>query len=198
MTVVQIFLIRHGETALNAAGVLRGQLDVPLDDDGQAEALALGERFSDVCLSAVISSPLKRALDTARPVAKASGAPMWTDERLSDRFYGELAGQSIAQAAERFGSIDAAPLVEAWQLLEQRAQASFLEAASRAAGAPGAVALVTHDAVLRALLTLLVPELSSVRLDLATGSWSELQADSPAGPWKAPRIGQLPASGLRP
>jgi broad specificity phosphatase PhoE len=195
---VQVFLIRHGETALNAAGVLRGQLDVPLDAAGEAEAVALGEAFREVRLSAVVSSPLKRALDTARPVALASGAEMSTDERLSDRFYGELAGYTIAHAEERFGSIDAAPLVEAWQLLERRAHASFLKAALRAAGAPGGVALVTHDAVLRALLSLLVPALGVLKLDLPTGSWSEVVADSPAGPWQARHLGQLPAGGVQP
>src|ERR1019366_7410853 len=103
---LQIFLIRHGETALNAAGVLRGQLDVPLNEAGRSEALALGEAFSRTRLSSVVSSPLKRALDTAQRVASASGAPMSIDERLSDRFYGELAGNSLAEAEDRFGSID--------------------------------------------------------------------------------------------
>ena len=136
MAGLQIFLIRHGETALNAAGVLRGQLDVALNQAGLTEARCLGELFEDVRLCAVVSSPLRRALDTAGPLARATGAPVSIDERLSDRFYGELAGQSIAKAEERFGSIDAAPLVEAWQQLEKRALASFLEAATTASGRP--------------------------------------------------------------
>ena len=145
----------------------------------------------------VVSSPLQRALETARQVAAASEALVSVDERLSDRFYGELAGQSLAHVEERFGSIDAAPLVEAWQLLEARAQEAFEDAASWASGGPG-VALVSHDAVIRALLRLLVPDLVGARLELPTGSWSELVADSPAGPWSAAHLGQLPAGGARP
>jgi len=198
VTAVQIFLIRHGETALNAAGVLRGQLDIALDAAGEAEASALGEAFHEVRLSAVVSSPLKRALDTARPIAEASGAPLTTDERLRDRFYGELAGHSLAEAEERFGSIDAAPFVETPHLLGRRAQESFGDAAALGVQRAGAVALVTHDAVLRALLALLVPALATVKLDLPTGSWSEVVADSPTGLWSARRLGQLPASGERP
>ena len=197
MTAVQIFLIRHGETALNAAGVLRGQLDVPLNETGEAEARALGGVFRHVALGRVVSSPLKRALETARQVATAAEVPVSIDERLSDRFYGELAGQSLAHVEERFGSIDAAPLVEAWQLLEARAEDAFRDAASSASGGTG-VALVSHDAVIRALLRLLVPALTNARLELPTGSWSELVADSPDGPWSAKRLGQLPASGARP
>jgi broad specificity phosphatase PhoE len=198
VTAVQVFLIRHGETTFNAAGVLRGQLDIALDEAGEAEAFALGEAFCEVPLSAIVASPLKRALGTARPIAEASGAPLSTDERLTDRFYGELAGQSLVMAEERFGSIDAAPFVEAFQLLEHRAHDSFRDAAELAVNKAGPVALVTHDAVLRALLGLLVPALGAVEVDLPTGSWSKVVADSPAGPWSAPRLGQLPARGERP
>lgn len=195
---MQIFLIRHGETALNAAGLLRGQIDVALNETGNGQAHALGEAFGDVRLASVVSSPLVRALETARPVARATGAPLSVDERLSDRFYGELAGQSLAKAEERFGSIDAAPLVEAWQLLEQRAGDAFAEAARTATESGLAVALVTHDAVLKALFGLLIADLASARLELPTGSFSELSAPTPAGPWTPTRLGQVPSTGARP
>ena len=128
MTEVHVFLVRHGETALNAAGVLRGQLDVPLDETGEAEALALGELFREVALSAVVSSPLKRATDTACPIASSSGVPVEIDDRLSDRYYGKWAGLSLEQVEERFGSVDAAPFVEVRRLLEARAAEAFLDA----------------------------------------------------------------------
>jgi len=105
--------MRHGETALNAAGVLRGQLDVPLNATGEAEAVALGEVFRGVPLSAVVSSPLRRAAGTASRVASASGALVTIDDRLRDRFYGEWAGHSLEQVEGLFGSIDSAPFVEA-------------------------------------------------------------------------------------
>jgi probable phosphoglycerate mutase len=194
---VNVFLIRHGETALNAAGVLRGQLDVALDDVGEKQARALGAQFAGVILAAVVSSPLSRALDTARQLAASSGAPLSIDERLRDRCYGEVAGRSIAQVEEQFGSVDAAPSVESPRLLAVRAEEAFLDAAKRAQ-AQGSVALVTHDAVIRALFGLLVPAVEAVKLDLATGSWSELVAESVTGSWTAAHIGELPASGARP
>jgi broad specificity phosphatase PhoE len=68
-----IFLVRHGRTPLNAAGVLRGRIDTPLDDVGQAEARALGDTFRGVGLGGVVSSPLVRAYDTAAAIARTSG-----------------------------------------------------------------------------------------------------------------------------
>jgi len=202
---VHVFLIRHGETALNAAGVLRGQLDVPLDATGEAEAVALGEVFRGVPLSAVVSSPLRRAAGTASRVASASGALVTIDDRLRDRFYGEWAGHSLEQVEGLFGSIDSAPLVEAWQLLEARAEEAFCDAidavkadGAAAASVEGGVALVTHDAVLRALLMRLVPALGSAELHLPTGSWSELVPASGGMQWRPVRLGELPASGCRP
>lgn len=189
----RVFLIRHGETALNAAGVLRGQLDVPLNETGQAEALALGGAFLNVPLASVTSSPLCRAVDTARPVSAASGASLVIDERLSDRFYGELAGHSLAQVEERFGSIDAAPLVEAWQLLEVRAQDAFSEAVGRAETTQS-VALVTHDAVIRALLRLLVTDLGPAKIELPTGSWTEIVAQPATRQWSVAHLGKVPSN----
>lgn len=198
------FLIRHGRTALNAAGVLRGQIDVPLDAVGEREARELGLAFEGVRLDAVVSSPLRRAVETARPVAQSSGATLSFDERLSDRFYGELAGRSIEQVEQQFGSIDAAPLVEAWQQLETRAQQALTAAVSPLEGDTAspeggvAVALVSHDAVIRALLGVLVADLASVRLDLPTGSWSEIVRRPGGGSWRAVAIGSLPGGGHRP
>ncbi len=202
---MHVFLVRHRETALNAAGVLRGQLDVPLNATGEAEAAALGEVFREVPLSAVVSSPLRRAVDTARPVATASGAQLTIDDHLSDRFYGEWAGHSLEQVEARFGSIDSAPLVEAWQLLEDRTDEAFrnavatAEASGAAAGCVKAgVVLVTHDAVLRALLGRLLPALSPARLDLPTGSWSELVPATTGKKWRVVHLGEQPANGCRP
>ena len=200
MTADNVFLIRHGETALNAVGVLRGQLDVALSETGQAEALALGELFRGVPLGAVVSSPLRRAVGTARPVAARSSAPLEMDDRLRDRFYGEWAGHALLEIEERFGSIDAAPTVERRQLVEDRAERAF-RAALAGTGANAirqvAVALVTHDAVLRALLGRLVPSLDLASFELPTGSWSQLVA-GPGATWRALHLGQVPTDGLRP
>lgn len=197
-----MFLLRHGETALNAAGVLRGQLDVPLSATGRNEAAALGAALGEVSFSAVVSSPLKRALETARPVVEATAAPFRIDKRLRDRSYGKWAGVALGEIVERFGSIDAAPCVEDRDLFEQRVLEAFRAAlepgGTGPAKLPAKVALVTHDAVIRTLLAALLPSFNSASLQLPTGSWSELVARGEAGPFEPVCLGQLPAGGCRP
>src|SRR6266498_2992061 len=69
-----VFVIRHGRTALNADGALRGRVDVPLDEVGLAEAARLGDLFEPVPLMVVVCSPLLRARQTAAPIANSTGA----------------------------------------------------------------------------------------------------------------------------
>ncbi len=70
-----VYLVRHGQTALNAASVLRGRLDPPLDAVGLREARALGETFAGVRLAAVVTSPLARARATGEPIAASDPRP---------------------------------------------------------------------------------------------------------------------------
>jgi len=64
-----VYLARHGQTALNSSGVLRGLADPPLDETGQEQARQLGASLGSRNLSLVAASPLRRAVETAQPVA---------------------------------------------------------------------------------------------------------------------------------
>lgn len=77
-----IILVRHGRTAINAAGKLQGRIDLPLDEVGVRQAAAVGAALGDV--DRVISSPLLRA----RQSAEAFGAPIEVDERWIELDYG--------------------------------------------------------------------------------------------------------------
>src|SRR4029079_1195948 len=70
-TVTTILLARHGETDWNREGRFQGHADPPLNGTGRAQAAQLAAGRADVELSAVYSSPLRRALETARVVAAA-------------------------------------------------------------------------------------------------------------------------------
>lgn len=125
------YLVRHGQTALNAAGLLRGRLDPPLDPVGQRQAAALGDLFHDVKLLVVITSPLRRATQTAQPIAVASGAPLVVDVNLLDRDYGPWAGTASTDVERRFGSVDDAPGVEPLEQFEHRVVCAVAELAHR-------------------------------------------------------------------
>jgi broad specificity phosphatase PhoE len=86
-----LVLVRHGEAAGNAAGVLLGRTDSSLTARGRAQAAAL--RLAVGPVGHVVSSPLGRARDTA--AALAPGAPVTVDERWIEVDYGELEGREL-------------------------------------------------------------------------------------------------------
>ena len=87
-------LLRHGRTAANASRRLLGRMDVPLDELGRRQAEALGR--SSWCRQAtrVVSSPLRRARDTAA----ALGRPVTVDERWTEIDYGIYDGLAAGAA----------------------------------------------------------------------------------------------------
>ncbi|MGH9207720.1 MAG: histidine phosphatase family protein, partial [Acidimicrobiales bacterium] len=83
-----ILLLRHGQTASNAAGLLLGRGDPSLTDLGRRQARSLGLLVSGA--TKVVSSPLLRARETAE--ALALDVPVEVDERWVEIDYGELEG----------------------------------------------------------------------------------------------------------
>lgn len=99
-TTTTLLIIRHGETAANVAGAFQGIGDDPLNDRGQAQAEALARRLAtDVYrLAAVVSSPLRRAQQTAQRIAVASGNPsVQVDTDLAEYHLGEWDGLTYQQ-----------------------------------------------------------------------------------------------------
>jgi glucosyl-3-phosphoglycerate phosphatase len=95
----RLVLIRHGRTEWNADGRFQGQADVPLDPIGRAQASALAPSIAALGPDAVMSSPLSRALETARVVAAASGLQVQLDPRLAEINVGSWAGKRMEDAA---------------------------------------------------------------------------------------------------
>lgn len=152
-----VYLARHGQTALNESGVLRGLLDPPLDDTGRVQAANLGAALGALPPSLVVASPLLRARETAKPVAERAGLPVTADHSLLDRDYGEWAGIPKDEVVARWGSVDAAPGVERRAVIRDRALRGLAAIVRDCAGA--SVVAVSHDAVNREVLAALDPSL---------------------------------------
>ena len=88
-----LFLVRHGQTAANAAGLLLGRADPPLTTLGQRQAEALAGALPRP--DRLLSSPLRRARDTAA----AFGVEPEIDDRWIELDYGELDGVPVASVA---------------------------------------------------------------------------------------------------
>jgi broad specificity phosphatase PhoE len=91
-----IVFARHGETPANREGLLLGRADPRLTDRGRAQADDLAHRLAARGPTKVVTSPLRRACDTASPIAAACGVPVEVDERLIEIDYGEWEGRPFA------------------------------------------------------------------------------------------------------
>lgn len=86
-----LWLVRHGETSSNAEGVFQGHLDVVLNERGEKQAAAVGERLANVEFDAVYASDLQRAARTAEIIV-AGRDEVILDPDLREMHYGVLQG----------------------------------------------------------------------------------------------------------
>jgi broad specificity phosphatase PhoE len=93
-----LILVRHGQTAANADGLLLGRADPPLNERGRAQAAALARGLPP--LARVVSSPLLRARQTAAVLADANGVAVEVDDRWIELDYGTLDGVSAASVPD--------------------------------------------------------------------------------------------------
>jgi glucosyl-3-phosphoglycerate phosphatase len=193
---IVVYLVRHGRTHLNAEAVLRGHLDVALDDQGHHQAQRLGHTFSAVKIEAVITSPLLRARETAAAIAVTTRAPLTIEPRLIDRDYCDWAGLPESTLRQRYGSIDTAPDIETLATFTHRIVAALDDVTKRFAGQH--VIVVAHDAVNRHLLASLVPAMGGDPAGIAQrpGCWNRLERSGTT--WRAPVVDVMPDEGTRP
>jgi len=96
----QLIIVRHGETEWNIKSIRQGNLDSRLTEKGMAQAKALAQRLTREHFTALYSSDLGRAVQTAEEVASVTGHEIITDPRLRERHLGifqGLSGEEIKQ-----------------------------------------------------------------------------------------------------
>lgn len=81
---LQVYLVRHGETVWNAARRIQGQSDSPLTEKGEQQAHQVGERVKSLGITHIIASDLGRTRRTAEIIADACGCTVTLDERLRE------------------------------------------------------------------------------------------------------------------
>ena len=188
--VILVYLVRHGQTALNTAGVLRGLLDPPLDETGRRQARRLGTALGPQKPSAIFASPLRRARQTAQPIAARAGRDVSTDRCLIDRDYGQWSGARQEAVIARWGSVDDAPGVEPLPEVRKRAILGLTVIARHGHGRT--LVVVSHDAVNREVLAAFDPGLGEPgTIPQENGCFNTLEWQG--GRWTVVNINQLPA-----
>lgn len=157
--VTTVLLLRHGETALNRSGALRGLIDVPLSEHGQHQVRLLAGRIAaEYQLSALWASTLLRARSTAEAVAHVTGLGVQVDARFNDVNYGVWAGRTWEELSpeeqvefRRWQKHPEVALPEAEHPADvQRRALAGLTALAETGN--GCIAIAAHDAVLQLLL----------------------------------------------
>ena len=96
-----VVIIRHGQSQGNAEGRFGGHTDTPLSPRGRRQAQATARALASEKFSAIYSSDLPRAIETASPLAKLVGVPLETSDGLRERSVGVMEGLTFEEAAEQ-------------------------------------------------------------------------------------------------
>ena len=95
-------MVRHGETAWNAEGRVQGQLDIPLNDVGRAQARATAAVLAEHDFTAIYCSDLIRVRQTAEPAARKLALPVLYMAELRERHYGMFETLTYVEVREKF------------------------------------------------------------------------------------------------
>jgi broad specificity phosphatase PhoE len=155
-----VFLIRHGVTAWHAEGRVLGQRDIPLSENGIAQAEEAAAAVRGVKMSEVLSSPLQRAIQTAEIIGQAAGIEVARDPRLIDFQLGKWTGMTYEDVAKneeykRFVQQPDAERIPGGESLDdiRRRAVSAVEQALADNATGDALAIVTHAGIIRVLIT---------------------------------------------
>jgi len=95
-----IIFARHGQTAPNRDGLVLGRADPELTEEGHRQAQFLADALRREPVSAIVSSPLLRARQTAAPIGEACGLPVELDDRLIEIDWGAWEGRATGSLAK--------------------------------------------------------------------------------------------------
>lgn len=171
--VLELWLIRHGETDWNVEGRIQGSADQPLNVRGLEQARRLGTRLASVRFDAVYASDLQRAAQTARTALP--DAEVRLDARLRELAYGVLEGKTWSDMSDEEAAIAAhwhedpyarrVPGGESYADLTER-----VEAFRAALPARGRIAAFSHGGTIRSALYAVVGRPNGAAWRVAIGN----------------------------
>ncbi len=158
MQMNEIYLIRHAETEANKNFIVQGRMDNPLNEDGESQAIKVGEYFKEhqITFDVIISSPLKRAYKTATLIAKGmiEAHPIIIDKGLIERNFGDYDGKEINDDYYYMIKRGLVPHMETNDVLEARVFNALRDICKKYPDKK--MLIVTHSHVIKAILTKLV------------------------------------------
>ncbi len=165
----ELLFIRHGQTHANAAGAWQGWSDPPLNATGHSQAQAIADRLDakQGQIRALYTSPLRRALQTARTIGTRLALSPHVVHQLKEIHFGDLEGITLTQMENRFPELharwqDKTDMTFQWPGGERRGDffARAAEACERICTRHrrDKVVIVAHGGTIRACLAHLLPD----------------------------------------
>lgn len=181
-----LYLIRHGETAGNAGGIVQFP-DVPLNERGQEQARQLGRRLAEAGIELILSSDYRRARMTAEAVQAASGAELRFEPLLRERHFGDLRGRPHAEIGDLYAPDLEPPNGESWAVFHTRVEQAWAAVTEVAATVRGRLAIVSHGLVCYSLAAhhLSLPEGETATMAFRNTALTEIE---PRAPWRVTRL----------
>lgn len=152
----ELILWRHGQTDFNRGGRIQGRSDIALNELGRAQARRVAPAIAALAPTRLVSSPLRRAHETAEALAAVTGLGVETLEGLTERSFGPWEGLTRAEVEsgwpEAFAAWRRGEDPEGVEVETRAATAQRVASAVRAALDPGRederVVVVAHGAAL--------------------------------------------------
>jgi ribonuclease H / adenosylcobalamin/alpha-ribazole phosphatase len=188
----RLLMLRHGQTEYSAQRRYSGRADLPLTELGERQAAAAAARLANTNgVAAVVSSPLRRARQTAQPVADALGVPLTVHDGLTETDFGAWEGLTFAEARERDPDLHtrwltdtslAPPGGESMDAVHRRVRRVRDQLITEHGAAT--LIVVSHVTPIKALLRMALDAgpslLHRLHLDIASLSVAEFYPDGPA------------------
>ena len=95
-----IYFVRHGQTDSNVNGIIQGQLDSPLNDEGLRQALITANKLKGIKIEVIYSSPLKRAYRTSEEINKFHKVDIILEDRIKEQNAGSATGSKYSDATK--------------------------------------------------------------------------------------------------
>lgn len=163
LPLIPFWYLRHGETDWNAANLSQGNVDIPLNANGLAQAQFAAAKLAGLGINTIVASPLSRARVTAEIAGQALGLTPSFDDELREVSFGVQEGQPMGDWYADWVTDQFTPEgAESFLNLRIRAAAAI----GRAQQAPPSVLVVAHGALFRAIRRLMGLE-PNVRLQNA-------------------------------